>query len=179
MSLSKLKRLANYSWCRERRAIGDDLDWLRIDDLKECYLPRPIILVTGAFDLLHIGHMRLLFAARDKAGLKGTVLCAMNSDESVQNRKGYGRPVMSWPERAAAIAYMPINVLVEFNTEDDLKRLVRFTNPDAQVAGPDYMNQPTTANIPTICVRESGMRTSVLIERLIKTSNIVRNENSL
>lgn len=163
-----LKRIINYHWCRERHAIGDELDWMRVDGLSKVKLGRPVILVTGAFDLMHVGHMRLLFMARERAGKHGTVLCAMNSDESVRLAKGEGRPIMTWVERAASLAYMPIDVLIEFDTEADLVDLVTLTKPDLQICGPDYMNKPTTANIPVACIRESNIRTSTLISRIKK-----------
>lgn len=171
MNNDDLRRIVNYHWCRERHAIGDELDWMRIEGMSKVKLGRPVVLVTGAFDLLHVGHMRLLFMARDRAGKNGTVLCAMNSDESVQRSKGVGRPILSWSERAAALAYMPIDVLVEFDTEAELKQLVEYTKPDIQICGPEYMNKPTTAGIDVACVRESGIHTSDIIKRISKLIN--------
>ena len=168
MQNDDLRRNINYTWCRERHAIGDELDWMRVNGMSKVKLSGPVILVTGAFDLMHVGHMRLLFMARERAGKHGTVVCAMNSDESVRESKGQGRPIMTWAERAATLAYMPIDVLVEFDSEDELVELVSYIKPTLQICGPDYMNKPTTANIPVACVRESGMRTSVLIERIKK-----------
>lgn len=171
MDNQRKRRFANYFWCRERHAIGDELEWMRIEGLKTLNLPRPIVLITGAFDILHVGHMRLLFTARQQAG-NGTVICAMNSDDSVTERKGQGRPIMSWPERAAALAYMPIDVLVEFDTEKELKKLVALVEPDLQVVGPDWMDKPTTSGLPKGGVREAGMRTSEIIKRCKKVQNV-------
>jgi bifunctional ADP-heptose synthase (sugar kinase/adenylyltransferase) len=141
---------------------------MRVEGLAKVKLPRPIILVTGAFDLMHVGHMRLLFMARDRAGVDGTVICAMNSDNSVTASKGAGRPIMTWVERASTMAYMPIDVLVEFDSEAELRKLTSLVEPDLQICGPDYMNQPTTAGVPVACIREASIRTSTLIDRIKK-----------
>lgn len=162
------RNLANWLWVRERDSIATDVTWKRVEDFIGVTLPQPVVLVTGAFDLLHAPHMRLLFAAREKAGYNGTVLVAMNSDESVRARKGVGRPIMSYAERAAVLNYMPIDYLVEFTTEEDLKVLADVTHVHCQIAGPEYFNQPTTAGVPVICVREGGPHTTDIIERCQK-----------
>jgi len=162
------RNMANWLWIRERNTISEDVKWLRLEDLLGMNLPQPVVLVTGAFDLLHAPHMRLLFAAREKAGYNGTVLVAMNSDESVRTRKGPGRPIMSYAERASALNYMPIDYLVEFTHEADLKAISDIAQVNCQVAGPEYFNTPTTAGVPVICVREGGPHTTDIIERCQK-----------
>ena len=60
-----------------------------------------IILANGAFDLLHVGHVRYLHAAK---ALGGRLIVAVNSDESVRALKGEGRPLMPAEERAEILA---------------------------------------------------------------------------
>ena len=60
-----------------------------------------ITLANGCFDLLHVGHIRYLDAARQ---LGGKLVVAVNSDESVRALKGEGRPLMPAAERAAMFA---------------------------------------------------------------------------
>lgn len=163
-----MRRIDNYYYCRERHLIGDELEWYRVDGMTAVELPRPIVLVTGAFDLLHVGHMRLLFTAREKAG-KGSVVCAMNSDESVLDRKG--RVIQTWNERAATLAYMPIDVLVEFNNEAELVKLAEYISPDLQVLGDEYTNTRTLA-CPAAFVRTGSMRTSEIIRRVREYYNV-------
>ncbi len=160
------RNLASWTWARERSPIIDEVIWYRPEDLALLSLPKPVILVTGAFDLMHSPHMRLLFTAREKAGHEGTVLVAMNSDKSVSERKGPKRPIMSYVERAAALNYMPIDILVEFDTEDELKMISELGHVSLQVCGPEYFNQPTTANVPVLCIRDGGPHTSDIIERI-------------
>jgi bifunctional ADP-heptose synthase (sugar kinase/adenylyltransferase) len=160
------RNLANYQYVRQRSIPLDEFKWIRVEDLHTLDLPRPVVLVTGAFDLLTASHMRLLFEARTKAGVNGTVLVAMNSDDSVSERKGPGRPVLTFVERTATLAYMPIDVLVEFGDESELRKISEITKPDLQVAGQEYMNKQTTAQVPLFCIHEGGPHTSEIIKRI-------------
>ena len=60
-----------------------------------------ITLANGCFDLLHVGHVRYLHAAKK---LGGRLVVAINSDESVRALKGDGRPLMPAAERAEILA---------------------------------------------------------------------------
>lgn len=172
----KQRNNANWMWVRERNPIMEEVKWVRIEDLVGVELPQPVVLVTGAFDLLHAPHMRLLFNAREKAGHTGTVLVAMNSDESVRQRKGPGRPIMTYAERAAVLNYMPIDYLIEFTTEQDLKTLADLAKVNCQIAGSEYFNKPTTAGVPVICIRDGGPHTTDIIERCQR--KIVEDKNA-
>ena len=61
----------------------------------------PITLANGCFDLLHVGHVRYLQAAKQ---LGGRLIVAVNSDESVRALKGEGRPLMPAEERAEILS---------------------------------------------------------------------------
>lgn len=160
------RNLANWTFCREKESVLNEVYWCRPEDLEGTKWPKPVVLVTGAFDVMHAPHMRLLFTAREKAGSRGTVIVAMNSDASVRLRKGVGRPVMHFPERAAALAYMPIDMLVEFDTEDQLRQIAVDAKVDLQVCGPEYYGRETTAGVPVLCIREGGPHTTTIIERI-------------
>lgn len=158
-------RHANYETYRRRQALGDELPWVRPSELARRQLPRPVVLVNGAFDLLHSNHMRVLFAARAKAR-GGTVICAMDSDERVRQAKGPGRPILSWVERATMMQYMPVDFLVEIDSEADFKALVRAVKPDFRVQGAEYRGR--TSRFPSlrkIFVANRGVHTSELIKR--------------
>ena len=60
-----------------------------------------VTLANGCFDLLHVGHVRYLRAAKE---LGGRLVVAVNSDDSVRKLKGEGRPVMPAEERAEILA---------------------------------------------------------------------------
>lgn len=100
-----------------------------------------ITLANGAFDLLHVGHIRYLRAARQ---LGGKLIVAVNSDESVRALKGDGRPLMPAEERAEILAALSDVDAVVIFPEPDVHSLVREIRPDIHAKGTDY----TADNVP-------------------------------
>jgi rfaE bifunctional protein nucleotidyltransferase chain/domain len=92
-------------------------------------------LANGCFDLLHVGHVRYLRAAR---GLGGRLVVAINSDESVRELKGKGRPVMPAEERAEILAALADVDAVVIFPERDVRALVREIRPEVHAKGTDY-----------------------------------------
>ena len=98
----------------------------------------PIVLANGCFDLLHVGHVRYLRGAK---ALGGKLIVAMNSDASVRQLKGDGRPLMPAGERAEIIAAMAdVDAVVIFD-EPDVRGLIRELHPDVQAKGTDYTRE--------------------------------------
>ena len=94
-----------------------------------------IVLANGCFDLLHVGHVRYLQAAR---ALGDVLVVALNSDASVRRLKGQGRPVLGEAERAEILAALaPVDAVVIFD-EDTVDDLVGRLRPDVQAKGTDY-----------------------------------------
>jgi len=94
-----------------------------------------ITLANGCFDLLHVGHVRYLHAAKQ---LGGRLIVAINSDESVQSLKGEGRPLMPAEERAEILsALTDVDAVVIF-PERDVRALIREVRPDVHAKGTDY-----------------------------------------
>ena len=94
-----------------------------------------ITLANGCFDLLHVGHIRYLHAAKK---LGGRLIVAINSDESVRKLKGEGRPLIAAHERAEILgALSDVDAVVVF-PEPDVGALVREIRPDIQAKGTDY-----------------------------------------
>jgi rfaE bifunctional protein nucleotidyltransferase chain/domain len=94
-----------------------------------------IVLANGCFDLLHVGHVRYLSGAK---ALGGKLIVAMNSDASVRQLKGDGRPLMPANERAEIIAALSdVDAVVVFD-EPDVRALIREIRPDIQAKGTDY-----------------------------------------
>jgi rfaE bifunctional protein nucleotidyltransferase chain/domain len=94
-----------------------------------------ITLANGCFDLLHVGHIRYLHAARE-AGDK--LVVAVNSDDSVRALKGEGRPLMPAEERAEILAALAdVDAVVVFG-EMDVRAVIREIRPDFQAKGTDY-----------------------------------------
>jgi rfaE bifunctional protein nucleotidyltransferase chain/domain len=94
-----------------------------------------IILTNGCFDLLHVGHVRYLHAAK---GLGGRLIVAINSDESVRALKGAGRPLMPAEERAEILAALADVDAVVIFPEPDVRALIREIRPDVHAKGTDY-----------------------------------------
>ena len=94
-----------------------------------------IILTNGCFDLLHVGHIRYLHAAKQ---LGGKVVVALNSDASVREIKGRERPLMNEQERAEILAALADVDAVVIFPEPDVRAIVREIHPEVQAKGTDY-----------------------------------------
>jgi D-glycero-beta-D-manno-heptose 1-phosphate adenylyltransferase len=100
-----------------------------------------IILTNGCFDLLHVGHVRYLRAARE---LGGKLVVALNSDSSTRALKGEGRPRVPAAERAEILAALQDVDAVTVFDEPDVRNLIQLLRPDIHAKGTDY----TTENVP-------------------------------
>jgi rfaE bifunctional protein nucleotidyltransferase chain/domain len=97
-----------------------------------------ITLANGCFDLLHVGHIRYLHAAKE---LGGRLIVAINSDKSARNLKGAGRPLMPAEERAEILAALSDVDAVVIFAEPDVRALVRKIRPDVHAKGTDYTHE--------------------------------------
>jgi rfaE bifunctional protein nucleotidyltransferase chain/domain len=94
-----------------------------------------IILTNGCFDLLHVGHVRYLRAAKQ---LGGRLIVAVNSDASTRALKGEGRPRVPDEERAEILAALnDVDAVTVFDAPD-VTELVRLLRPDIHAKGTDY-----------------------------------------
>ena len=115
-----------------------------------------IVLANGCFDLLHVGHVRYLHAAR---ALGDRLVVAVNDDESVRRLKGAGRPLMPAEERAEILAALADVDAVTVFSEPDVRALVRAIRPDVHAKGTDY----TADSVPERdTVIESGGRVAIV-----------------
>ena len=128
-----------------------------------------IVLGNGAFDLLHVGHVRYLHAAK---ALGGRLVVAVNSDESVRVLKGEGRPLMPAEERAEIVAALADVDAVVIFPERDVRTLIREIRPDIHAKGTDY----TADSVPEgDVVRECGGRVAIVGDaKDHSTSEIIR-----
>ena len=118
-----------------------------------------ITLANGCFDLLHVGHVRYLHAAK---GLGGKLVVAINSDESVKKLKGEGRPLMPANERAEIVGALgDVDAVVIF-PEADVRALVRELRPDIQAKGTDYTKESVPEGEAVI---ECGGRVEIVGDR--------------
>jgi D-glycero-beta-D-manno-heptose 1-phosphate adenylyltransferase len=115
-----------------------------------------ITLANGCFDLVHVGHVRYLQAAKE---LGGRLIVAINSDDSVRALKGEGRPLMPAAERAEILAALADVDAVVIFPERDVRALIHEIRPDVQAKGTDY----TTESVPEAeTVREFGGRVAIV-----------------
>jgi D-glycero-beta-D-manno-heptose 1-phosphate adenylyltransferase len=94
-----------------------------------------ITLANGCFDVLHVGHIRYLRAAKE---LGGRLIVAVNADDSVRTLKGEGRPVMPAEERAEILAALADVDGVVIFPENDVRAIIREIHPDFHAKGTDY-----------------------------------------
>lgn len=105
----------------------------RIQCLKD--LGKEVIFTNGCFDLLHVGHIAYLNAARQ---LGDTLILGLNADESVKRLKGDTRPINPEIDRALMLAALAcIDYIILFD-EDTPEALITEITPDVLVKGGDY-----------------------------------------
>lgn len=115
-----------------------------------------VTLANGCFDLLHVGHVRYLRAAKQ---IGGRLVVAINSDDSVRSLKGEGRPLMPAEERAEILAALADVDAVVIFPERDVRAIIREIHPDVQAKGTDY----TAESVPEAdTVREYGGRVAIV-----------------
>ena len=93
------------------------------------------VFTNGCFDLLHVGHLRLLWFARSQGD---RMVVGLNSDESVRRLKGPTRPITPVDERREMLlALEPVDQVIIFH-EDTPLNLIEALRPEVLVKGPDY-----------------------------------------
>lgn len=94
-----------------------------------------IVFTNGCFDLLHVGHVRYLQAARE---LGAELVVGINSDASVKRLKGQDRPLQTENDRAEILAALGCVSYTVIFTEDTPERLIKTVRPDILVKGGDW-----------------------------------------
>ncbi len=132
-----------------------------------------IVITNGCFDLLHVGHVRTLQAAR---ALGDRLVVALNSDASVRGLKGPGRPVVPAEERAEVLAALAcVDYVVIFDEPDPL-RVVLALKPDVLAKGGDWTldtivgrREVEARGGKVVALPEiPGMRTTSLVKRVLR-----------
>lgn len=106
-----------------------------------------VALANGCFDLLHVGHVRYLQAARREAD---RLVVAINDDSSVRDLKGPNRPILNAQDRAEIVAALRGVDYVLIFGEPTVTSLLELLKPDVHCKGTDY----TTDSVPerdTVC----------------------------
>lgn len=96
---------------------------------------RRIAFANGHFDLLHVGHLRYLRAARGEGDV---LVVGLNDDDSVERLKGPGRPLVPAAERAEMLAALePVDFVTVFSGDSPAPLLAEL-RPDVHCKGTDY-----------------------------------------
>ena len=118
---------------------------------------REVAVANGAFDLLHVGHLRYLRGAKALVP-GGLLIVGVNSDQSVRESKGPSRPIVPERERAELVEALACVDLVVLFDEPKADTLLLALRPDLHVKGTDY----TPESVPErALVASFGGRTAI------------------
>jgi rfaE bifunctional protein nucleotidyltransferase chain/domain len=133
---------------------------------------RAVVTTNGCFDLLHVGHLRYLQAAR---ALGDCLIICLNSDASVQRLKGPTRPIVAQQDRAELLAGLACVDGVVIFDEPTPVALLQTIRPEVHVKGGQYTLE-TLPEAPALLAMNThihfapmaeGHSTSQLIERVL------------
>lgn len=132
-----------------------------------------LVITNGCFDLLHLGHVRYLQAAR---ALGDVLAVGLNGDQSVRELKGADRPINNERDRAEVLAALEDVDFVAIFPEVRATRFLETVAPEIYVKGGDYTSDTLNAEERAIMEKigteirfipfEPGYSTSRIIERL-------------
>ena len=95
------------------------------------------IIVNGTFDILHVGHLKLLEYAKS---LGGHLTVAIDTDRRIKTKKGESRPINNEYERKTMLEHLKsVDRVVIFDSDEELIDLVK--NSDIMVKGSDYKSK--------------------------------------
>jgi len=114
---------------------------------------KKIVLTSGCFDILHVGHKRFLQEAKRFGDI--LILC-LNTDDSVRRIKGPGRPIMNQEERAELVLALGFVDYIVFLEEDTAANIIAETNPHVYVKGGDYRGKSDESWPEAKLVKEYG-----------------------
>jgi rfaE bifunctional protein nucleotidyltransferase chain/domain len=136
---------------------------------------KKLVATNGCFDLLHVGHVRYLQAAR---ALGDFLAVGLNGDQSVRELKGKGRPIMTENDRAEVLAALGCVDLVTIFPEMRATRFLRAARPAIYVKGGDYSSETLNEEERTALKHigadirlipfEPGYSTSQLLEQICR-----------
>ena len=140
---------------------------------------RRVVFTNGCFDLLHPGHIETLEKARN---LGDALVVGVNSDRSVREMKGAGRPIVPERERAEVLAALECVDAVLIFDEPTPQEIVAALLPDVLVKGGDWASDQIigrgeveaaggrVVSVPVV----AGYSTSAMVEKIRKLSGTER-----
>ena len=146
----------------------------RANDLRAA--GKRIVATNGCFDLLHLGHIRYLKAAR---ALGHALIVGINGDRSVCELKGRGRPVNSETDRAEVVAALSSVDLVAIFPELRATQFLELARPDIYVKGGDYKADTLNTEERQVLQRIGAKIDIVPLERGYSTSDLLKRLSKL
>lgn len=124
-----------HSWLeasKEKIILPEDLK-TKVEHLKE--KGNSIATLNGSFDLLHAGHLQILFEASQVADL---LIVALNSDHSIKQYKNPDRPIISLEHRVQMMTAIGFVNYVTWFEETDPRKILEVIKPNVHVNGAEY-----------------------------------------
>ena len=148
---------------------------VRCEELKETVqalkrAAKKIVFTNGCFDLLHIGHVRYLKAAKGEGDV---LIVGLNSDRSVRLIKGPKRPLVPENERAEVLASLACVDFVTVFDEPDPLVTIRAVMPDVLVKGADWAEDAIIGR--DIVERDGGRVVRIPLTEGASTSKMIEN----
>ncbi len=111
------------------------IDRKSIPNLREELKNKKVVFTNGCFDILHVGHVRYLNAAKNFGDV---LIVGLNTDESVKKLKGESRPINNQDDRAEVLLGLKAVDYVVFFGENTAENIIAEIKPDVYVKGGDY-----------------------------------------
>lgn len=168
--MSVLKKLASDP-CLEKKWIDPELIEEKVKLLRQ--EGETIVTLNGSFDLLHAGHLEILFEAKKQGDI---LLVALNSDASIQAYKSPLRPIIPLEYRLKMMAALEMVDYVTSFEETDPRILLAKIKPDVHVNGAEYGDDCIEADVIKhfggrihIVPLVPGLSTSQIIKKIVET----------
>ncbi len=129
-----------------------------------------IVLTNGCFDLLHVGHIRLLSASKQ---LGDVLIVALDDDESVKQLKGSGRPIINENERLRIISALDsVDYVIAFSSHE-LNEVIEAVRPAVLTKGSNYATEAIRGR--EIVERYGGRVETIPLTENISSTRIINN----
>ncbi len=134
---------------------------------------RTIVTLNGSFDLMHAGHLQMIYEASQQGDL---LLVLLNSDASVQKYKSIDRPIIPLEYRLQMISALEWVDFVSWFDEIDPRKVLSRIRPNVHANGAEYGEQCIEAETIQqhggqlhLVPRIPGLATTQIIEKIIAT----------
>ena len=160
----------NWEQYSQKKIVSPEKLKEKVDTIRKA--GKTIATLNGSFDLLHAGHLHILFEASKVADV---LIVALNSDRSVQQYKSIHRPIISLNYRLSMVSALEFVNYVTWFDETDPRNLLSIIKPDVHVNGAEYSDDCIEAEtVNSFCgrihlvSRIPGLSTSEIVEKIKK-----------